>query len=49
MFHSCSRKLLESGNGTKVSNKKLHLVKLKYRENKKRYKGTVKSTRIVNA
>ena len=49
MFHSCSNKSLESGNGTKISDEKWYLVKLKYLENKKRYKGTVKSTRLVTA
>ena len=42
-------KSLESGNGTKISDEKWRLVKLKYLENKKWWKGAVKSTRIMNA
>ena len=42
-------KSLESGNGTKKSDEKWCLVKLKYLENKKWWRGIVKSTRIMNA
>ena len=41
-------KSLESGNGTKISDEKWRLVKLRYLENKKWWKGTVKNTRIMN-
>ena len=42
-------KLCKSGNGTKISDEKWRSAKTKHLKNKKSQKGTVKSTRGMNA